>query len=256
MNNLADEEELQFKVVLLGSMGTGKTSLINRIIYGTFNEKTQSTIATAFTTKKINFKNFHKSIKLNIWDTAGQEKFKSLNQLYYKDADCILLIYDINEPNSINEIQEYYEIVKNNVNVNNVLLCIVGTKLDLYYDKLENDENDNENNDNNNKNNKNKNNEINNNKNNEINNNNIENNNKNKNIDINNIENEIKNFANKINVKICKKTSSLLNIGIDDLFNEIAFNLYFDYKTKKNKELNSIKISVFEFPKEENKICC
>jgi small GTP-binding protein len=214
----SDIQELQFKVVLLGSSGVGKTSLMNRIIYNTFNDKIISTTNASFASKKINFKNFNKSIILNIWDTAGQEKYKSLNQLYYKDADCILLIYDVNENNTFYEIKEYYQIVKNNVNVNKILMCIVGTKLDLY---------DNNNNNNNDENNNNK-----------------------------NIENEIKNFADKINVKICKKTSSLLNIGIEDLFNEIAFNLYFNNKQKKEQDRNSLKISVFEFPKEEKKFCC
>ena len=221
-----DEKENIFKVILLGKTSVGKTSLLKRFINGTFDQNIVSTTGFGFESKKIYYKNLKKYVTLNIWDTAGQERYSSLIELYYKNTDCILFIYDLTDKTSLINLNNYYESIQNNLDVNKVLLCIVGTKKDLY-DQIDDD--DDNNNNNNNDNNDDNNNKVN--------------------------LKEIKEFADKINAKICKQTSALLNYGIEDLFKEIGYKLYSNHKNSKKE--NSLNISIYE-PVEDKKksFCC
>ena len=221
-----DEKENIFKVILLGKTSVGKTSLLKRFINGTFEQNIVSTTGFGFECKKIYYKNLKKHVILNIWDTAGQETYSSIIELYYKNTDCILFIYDLTDKSSLININNYYESIKNKLDVNKVLLCIVGTKKDLY-DQIDDDDNNDDNNNNNNDNNDN----------------NDDNNNK---VNLK----EIKEFADKINAKICKQTSALLNYGIEDLFKEIGYKLYSTHKDSKKE--NSLNISIYD-PIEDKK---
>jgi small GTP-binding protein len=220
-----DEKENIFKVILLGKTSVGKTSLLKRFINGTFDQNIISTTGFGFECKKIYYKNLKKYVTLNIWDTAGQERYSSLIELYYKNTDCILFIYDLTDKTSLINLNNYYESIQNNLDVNKVLLCIVGTKKDLY-DQIDDDDNNNNDNDNNYNDNNNK-------------------------VNLK----EIKEFADKINAKICKQTSALLNYGIEDLFKEIGYKLYSTLKDSKKE--NSLNISIYE-PVEDKKksFCC
>ncbi len=223
---IEEENENIFKVILLGKTSVGKTSLLKRFINGTFNQNILSTIGYGFESKKIYYKNLKKYVTLNIWDTAGQERYSSIIELYYKNTDCILFIYDLTDKSSLINLNNYYESIKNKLDVNKVLLCIVGTKKDLY-DQIDDD--DDNNNNNNNDNNDDNNNKVN--------------------------LKEIKEFADKINAKICKQTSAKLNYGIEDLFKEIGYKLYSNHKNSKKE--NSLNISIYE-PVEDKKksFCC
>ena len=221
-----DEKENIFKVILLGKTSVGKTSLLKRFINGTFDQNIVSTTGFGFESKKIYYKNLKKYVTLNIWDTAGQERYSSLIELYYKNTDCILFIYDLTDKSSLINLNNYYESIKNKLDVNKVLLCIVGTKKDLY-DQIDDDDDNNDNNNNN------------------------DNNDNNNKVNLK----EIKEFADKINAKICKQTSALLNYGIEDLFKEIGYKLYSNHKNSKKE--NSLNISIYE-PVEDKKksFCC
>lgn len=90
---MEQKENYTFKILLLGDGGVGKTSLLKRFIYNTFEMEYKSTIGVQFMTRTIEIEN--NSIKLVIWDVAGQSKFTSYRHLYYKDAEGIILVYDI-----------------------------------------------------------------------------------------------------------------------------------------------------------------
>ena len=83
------------KVVFLGESGVGKTSIIQRFISSTYNEDNPPSKSASFTSKLYNLHDMNKSVKFQIWDTAGQEKYKSLASLYYKDAQAAIVVYDI-----------------------------------------------------------------------------------------------------------------------------------------------------------------
>ena len=108
---MADDDEgaQTCKVVLLGESGVGKTCIIARFINNTFEENLISTTGASYAGKTMTFDEFGgKSIKFEIWDTAGQEKYRSLTKIFYKDAGAAILVYDITRKESFEEIQKYW----------------------------------------------------------------------------------------------------------------------------------------------------
>ncbi len=101
------------KVILVGESGVGKTCITNKFIKGTFNKDEVSTLAASYAEKNMYLKGFKEPIKFNIWDTAGQERFRSIGKIFYKDANAAILVYDITNKESFDEIEKYwYEEIK------------------------------------------------------------------------------------------------------------------------------------------------
>ena len=107
-----------FKVVLVGESGVGKSSIITQFIDQTFQEDIQSTTGGTFSTKSV-VCDGGKILKFEIWDTAGQEKYRGLAKIFYKDAVIAILVYDITKRKTFEEIKKYwYEQLKDNGSVN------------------------------------------------------------------------------------------------------------------------------------------
>ena len=103
------EDSRNCKVVLLGESGVGKTSIISRFINDTFEEGLMTTTGASYAGKELIFKDFNNQVvKFEIWDTAGQEKYRSLTQIFYKDASIAILVYDITDSDSFEELQNYW----------------------------------------------------------------------------------------------------------------------------------------------------
>ena len=108
---MADEEErvsIPCKVVLIGESGVGKTSIISRYISNTFSSVLMATPGANFTTKTVFLKDEQQSIKFEIWDTAGQEKYRALAKVFYKNAAVCILVYDITRRASFEELKKYW----------------------------------------------------------------------------------------------------------------------------------------------------
>ena len=120
------------KIVLLGESGTGKTSIIAQFTRGEFDPNVVTSISAQFISKLTYISEYDKTIKFDIWDTAGQEKFRSLAQIFYKDAKAIILVYDITNLKSFEELKNYwYPKVKENCQ-SDIILGLAGNKDDLY----------------------------------------------------------------------------------------------------------------------------
>ena len=137
--NLSFEETIkkttyEFKIILLGSISVGKTAILNRYITNEFDEDHKCTIRIEFKTKFININNMVKA-KLNIWDTCGDEKFRAITRQYYKDANGILLIYDITNRESFDSITLWVNEIKNNSPAE-AILFLVGNKSDLSKERV------------------------------------------------------------------------------------------------------------------------
>ena len=127
-----DEKDLEIlKIVLVGESGVGKTSIITQYIDNIFQKDQQSTIGGTFSTKTIKCGN-GKILKLEIWDTAGQERYRSVTKLFYKDANAAILVYDITNKFSFEEIQNYWFGQVKDSAPENIIIAIVANKLDLY----------------------------------------------------------------------------------------------------------------------------
>ncbi|XP_054159801.1 ras-related protein Rab-21-like [Oppia nitens] len=118
----------QFKIVLLGEGCVGKTSLMLRYCHNKFNEAHESTLQASFLTKK--FLLNETRIQLFIWDTAGQERFHALGPIYYRDSNGALLVYDVTDSDSLSKVKSWVKELRK-IRGNNVVLTIVGNKIDL-----------------------------------------------------------------------------------------------------------------------------
>ena len=127
------------KVVLIGEMGVGKTCIIEQFISNDFNQDQDSTITAQFCKKDFEFPGGEK-ISLDIWDTAGQEKFRALTRIFYKNAKAVIIVYSINNKESFDEAKNYwYDQVKQHCD-SSVIIAIAANKCDLYEQRQVEDE--------------------------------------------------------------------------------------------------------------------
>jgi small GTP-binding protein len=126
-----DEKDLEtLKIVIIGESGVGKTSIISQFIDQIFQKDQQSTIGGTFSTKTIKCGN-GKILKLEIWDTAGQERYRSVTKMFYKDANAAILVYDITNKFSFEELQNYWMEQVKESSPKNTILAVVANKSDL-----------------------------------------------------------------------------------------------------------------------------
>lgn len=127
---LEQQKNLKCKVVLVGESNTGKTCIINQFVCGKFIDTT-ATIGTPLFHKKVQCENGD-VVKLCIWDTSGQEKYRAINKIYYKDAKIVILVYDITDRKSFIEIKEYWYNEIRNLGDRDAIMGLAGNKVDLY----------------------------------------------------------------------------------------------------------------------------
>ena len=127
---MAEPESI--KVVLLGESGVGKTSIISQFTTHTFDPHRETSLSAQFISKTTEFPDLGQSIKFDIWDTVGQEKYRSIAKIFYKDAKVIIFVYDITSEFSFQGIKDYwYKETKENWD-EKPILALVANKIDLY----------------------------------------------------------------------------------------------------------------------------
>ncbi|XP_043819992.1 ras-related protein Rab-13 [Dromiciops gliroides] len=117
-----------FKLLLIGDSGVGKTCLIIRFAEDNFNSTYISTIGIDFKIRTVDIEG--KKIKLQVWDTAGQERFKTITTAYYRGAMGIILVYDITDEKSFENIQNWMKSIKENASAG-VERLLLGNKCDM-----------------------------------------------------------------------------------------------------------------------------
>ena len=123
-----DNYEQLYKIIIIGDSGVGKSNILGRYLHNEFHEDTKSTVGVEFGSKKMVIENT--SIKLQIWDTAGEERYRSITSAYYKGSKGCFIVYDITNPQSFEDIQKWYEEIKRSGD-KGVSIILVGNKCDL-----------------------------------------------------------------------------------------------------------------------------
>ena len=126
-----------FKIAVLGDEGTGKSSLISQYVYNVFKLCSPPTIGAANASKVILLDD--RNIKFIIWDTAGQEKYRSISKMLYRDARAVILVFDVTSRRSFESLDKWHKSVVDTA-PSNVLEVIVGNKVDLDTEEVNRDE--------------------------------------------------------------------------------------------------------------------
>ena len=129
---MENQENITCKVVLVGESGVGKTSIINRYLNNKYNENQKSTFAPKFKNKVLNYPEYNKSISFDIWDTAGQEAYRSITKNFYVNAAIGVMVYDIRNRESFENIKKYWSQQLKDSGVQNIVLAIAGNKCDIF----------------------------------------------------------------------------------------------------------------------------
>ena len=125
---MADKKEFLYKILLLGDSSVGKTCFLMRYSDNTFQEIHMSTIGLDYKLKNVQLDE-GKIVKIQIWDTAGQDRFRSITKNYYKGAHGIIVMYDITNTKSFENVKNWIEQIREEV-TNKVIIFLVGNKTD------------------------------------------------------------------------------------------------------------------------------
>ena len=117
-----------FKYIIIGDAAVGKSNLLLRYAHGQFKQEYQLTIGVEFGAKNIQLND--KIYRIQIWDTAGQENFRSITRAYYKNSVCALVVYDISSKESFNNVSSWVEDCRNQ-SPKTIFMVLVGNKCDL-----------------------------------------------------------------------------------------------------------------------------
>ncbi|CAB4040820.1 Ras-related Rab-19 [Paramuricea clavata] len=118
-----------FKIIVLGSKGVGKSSLLKRFQFDEFEDVPSHTIGVGFSTHNITIG--CDSVQLTLWDTAGEERFKSLTSQYYRNADAAIVVFDLTSKKSFEEVRDHWIHAFRRVVGSTAYVALVGNKSDL-----------------------------------------------------------------------------------------------------------------------------
>jgi len=131
-------EEPKIKIVLVGESGVGKTNLIRVVNDESFQKEAISTISSSYIEKDIIVNN--KKFCYSLWDTVGQETYRSLNEMYIKDAKIVLVVFALNDQKSYQETNFWINNAKRSLKKGKYLMALVGNKSDLVNEQEVTDE--------------------------------------------------------------------------------------------------------------------
>ena len=127
-----DIDILQIKMILLGNQAVGKTSIINRYVSDNFSSNIMTSSHMTYTEKILTIDN--QKIQLNIWDTVGQEKFRSLSKLFFKDTNIVGLVYSVTDKETFNDLRFWVDSFKETIG-EEVIIGVMGNKSDLFLEQ-------------------------------------------------------------------------------------------------------------------------
>ncbi|EGR32356.1 Ras family protein, putative [Ichthyophthirius multifiliis] len=127
-SSISNSQRIKHKIIFLGDQYVGKTCIIERFMYDVFDEKSHPTVGVDFLAKSIKLDD--KNIRLQLWDTAGQERFRSLIPSYLRDATCAIIVFDVTNKESFNNIERWLKDYRDNRG-NDASCVLIGNKIDM-----------------------------------------------------------------------------------------------------------------------------
>ena len=121
-------EYYEYKIILLGEAGVGKTSIMYRFTLDKFKNTYLSTIGVEYKARELNFSN--SKVNLKIWDTAGQERFRSITKQFFKNSDGVFLIFDLCNKDTIKKLNVWLKDIAENAG-ENCIIFLIGNKMDV-----------------------------------------------------------------------------------------------------------------------------
>ena len=121
------------KVIVVGDSGVGKTSIVSRYL-NRFRSDEKSTIGASYSNRAEKIDKYE--ICFDIWDTAGQEKFRSVNTIFYRDANICILVYDITRKESFESLKTYWHKTVKELGAEDILFGVAGNKIDKFEDEV------------------------------------------------------------------------------------------------------------------------
>ena len=128
MSNIYNNFNYLLKFIIVGDSSVGKSNLLMKFAYNKVNEDYQATVGVEFAAKNIEIE--QKIFRVQVWDTAGQENFRSITRAYYKNSVCAMIVYDISNEKTFESVKSWLEDIRNQ-SPKSVLLILVGNKIDL-----------------------------------------------------------------------------------------------------------------------------
>jgi len=122
------DESIEVKIIFVGNANVGKTSIASRFINGTFSNILEPTVGAAFSSKEVELNGV--KCTFNLWDTAGQETYRYLVPMYYRNADIAVIVFDLSNQSSFNDVETWVEDVKKNVG-ESIVFLLCGNKCDI-----------------------------------------------------------------------------------------------------------------------------
>ena len=132
---MESKDNITCKVVLVGESGVGKTCIIQRYVNNDYNENTESTTASTYTYKIVDYKQYNKSISFDIWDTAGQELYRAMAKNFYLNAAIGILVYDVRRRESFEALKDYWHEQLKQSGEENMVFGVAGNKCDLFQEE-------------------------------------------------------------------------------------------------------------------------
>ena len=130
-----DSQKITYKIIIIGDSAVGKTCIFKKIVSGVFTEKSISTIGMDRRTLSFKIKNSEGNdldVDVQLWDTAGEERFRSITASYYNSSQGLLLMYDITNRDSFESVGNWIENITDSLGQNEkYLIVLIGNKLDL-----------------------------------------------------------------------------------------------------------------------------
>lgn len=129
LEDFYDDYTNLYKIVLIGNSGVGKSNYVSRISRNEFCLDSKSTIGVEFSKKVVKINNTTNCVQ--IWDTAGQERYRAITSAYYRGIHGAIIMYDVTNRKSFDDVINWYEELKNNSTNENVVIVLIGNKIDM-----------------------------------------------------------------------------------------------------------------------------